>query len=99
MIRVGKLVGMHDAIMRLRDGYDTVLQEGGTNLSYGQRQLICLGRAILPNPRILVFDEATSSVDPYTEAMIQRTLEEEMRNRTVILVTHRVSTVRNTDTL
>jgi ATP-binding cassette subfamily B protein len=97
MIRVGKLVGMHDAIMRLRDGYDTVLQEGGTNLSYGQRQLICLGRAILPNPRILVFDEATSSVDPYTEAMIQRTLEEEMRNRTVILVTHRVSTVRNTD--
>jgi len=75
----------------------SVLHERGTNLSYGQRQLICLARAIIADPRILIFDEATSSVDPYTEARIQETLRQEMMNRTVILVTHRVSTVRDMD--
>jgi len=97
MVRVAKYVGMHEAVMELEEGYETVLHERGTNLSYGQRQLICLARAIIVDPRILVFDEATSSVDPYTEAMIQDTLRREMMNRTVILVTHRVSTVRDMD--
>ena len=97
MIRVSKLMGVHKAIARLRDGYDTPIHERGTNLSYGERQLICLGRALLADPRILVFDEATSSVDPYTEARIQNAMREEMANRTVILVTHRVSTVRDAD--
>ena len=97
MIRVAKYVGIHNAVMELADGYGTVLHERGTNLSYGQRQLICLARAIIADPRILVFDEATSSVDPYTEARIQETLRQEMMNRTVILVTHRVSTVRDMD--
>ena len=97
MIQAAKIVGVHESVMRLKDGYDTVILERGTNLSFGQRQLVCLGRAILANPRILVFDEATSSVDPYTEALIQNALKEEMVNRTVLLVTHRVSTVRDAD--
>ena len=97
MIRVSKLVGVHDMISRLPDGYQTGLKEYGSNLSFGQRQLICLGRAILADPKILVFDEATSSVDPYTEAMIQKALMTEMENRTVIIVTHRVSTIRDSD--
>ena len=95
--RVAKYVGIHNAVMELKDGYQAVLNERGANLSYGQRQLICLARAIIADPRILVFDEATSSVDPYTEARIQETLRSEMMNRTVILVTHRVSTVRDMD--
>ena len=97
MIHAAKIVGVHESVMRLKDGYDTAILERGTNLSFGQRQLVCLGRAILANPRILVFDEATSSVDPYTEALIQNALKEEMVNRTVLLVTHRVSTVRDAD--
>ncbi|TEU11143.1 ABC transporter ATP-binding protein [Candidatus Bathyarchaeota archaeon] len=97
MIQVAKIVGVHESVMRLEDGYDTVIFERGTNLSFGQRQLVCLGRAILADPRILVFDEATSSVDPYTEALIQNALKEEMVGRTVLLVTHRVSTVRDAD--
>ncbi|MBD3170955.1 ATP-binding cassette domain-containing protein [Candidatus Bathyarchaeota archaeon] len=97
MIRVAKCVGIHNTVIELKEGYKTVLNERGTNLSYGQRQLICLARAILADPKILVFDEATSSVDPYTESMIQGTLRQETLNRTVILVTHRVSTVRDMD--
>ena len=97
MIRVAKLVRMHESIMKLDKGYDTELQERGTNLSYGQKQLVCLARAVLANPRILILDEATSSVDPYTESVIQDILKEEMKNRIVVVVTHRVSTVRDTD--
>jgi ATP-binding cassette subfamily B protein len=97
MIHVAKLVGMHENIMKLEKGYETELQERGTNLSYGQKQLICLARAVLADPRILILDEATSSVDPYTESVIQDILKEEMRSRIVIVVTHRVSTVRDTD--
>jgi ABC-type multidrug transport system fused ATPase/permease subunit len=97
MIQAAKIVGVHESVMRLEDGYDTVILERGTNLSFGQRQLICLGRAMLADPKILVFDEATSSVDPYTEALIQNALSEEMANQTVLLVTHRVSTVRDAD--
>jgi ATP-binding cassette subfamily B protein len=97
MIRISRILGIHSVVTKLEEGYETVIQERGTNLSYGERQLICLGRALLANPRILVFDEATSSVDPYTEALIQNAMSEEMENRTVLLVTHRISTVRNAD--
>jgi len=97
MMRVANLLGIHESISKLVDKYDAEIMERGANLSFGQQQLICLGRAILADPRILIFDEATSSVDPYTESMIQNTLREEMVNRTVIIITHRVSTVRDAD--
>jgi ATP-binding cassette subfamily B protein len=73
------------------------VRERGSNLSYGQRQLVCLARAIIADPKILILDEATSSVDPYTEQLIQNALKVEMENRVIIIVTHRVSTVRDAD--
>ena len=97
MIRVAGLVGIHDAISRLPGGYDEEVSERGSNLSYGQRQLVCLARAIMADPKILILDEATSSVDPYTEQLIQGALKVEMAHRTILIVTHRVSTVRDAD--
>jgi ATP-binding cassette subfamily B protein len=97
MVRVAGLVGIHDAISRLPGGYDEEVSERGSNLSYGQRQLVCLARAIMADPKILILDEATSSVDPYTEQLIQGALKVEMAHRTILIVTHRVSTVRDAD--
>ncbi len=97
MIRVAKLVGIHDSITRLPQGYDEEVRERGSNLSYGQRQLVCLARALISDPKILILDEATSSVDPYTEQLIQNALKAEMEHRTILIVTHRVSTVRDAD--
>jgi ABC-type multidrug transport system fused ATPase/permease subunit len=97
MIRVAKLVGIHDPITRLPEGYDEEVRERGSNLSYGQRQLVCLARALVSDPKILILDEATSSVDPYTEQLIQNALKAEMEHRTILIVTHRVSTVRDAD--
>lgn len=97
MFRVAKLVGIHESIMRLPKGYDEEVKERGSNLSYGQRQLVCLARAIIADPKVIILDEATSSVDPYTEQLIQNALKVEMKNRVIIIVTHRVSTVRDAD--
>lgn len=97
MIRICKIVGIHEPISRLANGYDEEVSERGGGLSYGQRQLICLARALIADPKILILDEATSSVDPYTEQLIQKALKTEMSNRTIIIVTHRISTVRDAD--
>ena len=86
-------------ISRLHDGYDTELSESGGNLSQGQRQLISIARAVLADPKILILDEATSSVDTRTEMHIQQAMQELMKNRTCFIIAHRLSTIRNADNI
>lgn len=86
-------------IERLPDGYDTVLAESGSNLSEGQRQLLAIARAVLADPKILILDEATSSVDTRTEMHIQKAMAELMKNRTSLIIAHRLSTIRNADVI
>jgi ATP-binding cassette subfamily B protein len=92
-----RIVGAHDFIMRLPDGYNSVLHERGQNLSMGQRQLLAFARAILSDPRILILDEATANVDTTTEVLIQRALKNLLANRTSFVIAHRLSTIRNAD--
>jgi ABC-type multidrug transport system fused ATPase/permease subunit len=92
-----RLANAHDFIAALPYGYDTEILEGGVNLSLGQRQLICFARAMLADPRILILDEATSSVDTVTEALIQEALLRLLSGRTAIVIAHRLSTVRHAD--
>lgn len=92
-----RAVGAHDFIQRLRRGYDTPVEEGGVLLSVGQRQLISFARALLADPRILILDEATSSVDTQTEVIIQRALSRLLEGRTAFIIAHRLSTVVNSD--
>ena len=92
-----KAVGAHGFIMNLRQGYDTSVEEGGALLSVGQRQLISFARALLADPRILILDEATSSVDTQTERVIQRALATLLKKRTSFVIAHRLSTVVNAD--
>jgi ATP-binding cassette subfamily B protein len=97
VIAAAQLVGAHEFIERLPDGYQTVLGERGTGLSQGQRQLIAIARAALANPRILILDEATSSVDTRTERIIQRAFDQLLAGRTSFVIAHRLSTIRNAD--
>ncbi|MBT3285320.1 ABC transporter ATP-binding protein [Candidatus Bathyarchaeota archaeon] len=97
IIEVAQTVGAHEFIMKLPEGYETDVRERGGRLSVGQRQLISLARALMADPRILIMDEATSSIDAYTELIIQKALEKVFRNRTSIIIAHRLSTVRNSD--
>jgi len=90
-------VGAHEFIVRLENGYDTVLNERGSNLSVGQRQLLSFARAVLADPRILVLDEATANVDTQTEVVIQRALARLLKGRTSFVIAHRLSTIRDAD--
>ena len=94
VIRAAKAANVHEFITQLSRGYDTEIQEGSTNLSLGQRQLVCLARVILVSPRILILDEATSSVDLRTEGLIQDALEQLMAGRTSLVIAHRLATVQ-----
>jgi ATP-binding cassette subfamily B protein len=95
VIEISKSIGAHEFISRLPEGYKTEVNERGGRLSVGQRQLVSLARALLSNPRILIMDEATSSIDAYTELIIQQAMNKLLRGRTAIVIAHRLSTIRN----
>ena len=97
IVNAAKIVGAHEFIMKLPGGYDYVVQEGSSNISIGQRQLISFARTLLMNPRLLVLDEATSSIDPYTELVVQNALKKLLENRLAIIIAHRLSTIRLCD--
>jgi ATP-binding cassette subfamily B protein len=92
-----KVVGAHEFIMQLEDGYGTYLSERGANISLGQRQLISFARAIVDDPKILILDEATASIDSHTELVIQTALRNVLKGRTAIVIAHRLSTIRGAD--
>jgi ATP-binding cassette subfamily B multidrug efflux pump len=97
VISAAKAVGADEFINNLKNGYDTSVEEGGALLSVGQRQLISFARALLANPRILILDEATSSVDTQTEIVIQTALKTLLKGRTSFVIAHRLSTIVNAD--
>ena len=97
VIQAAKLVGAHDFITRLPNGYDYMIQESSSNISIGQRQLISFARTLLINPRLLILDEATSSIDPYTELVVQNALKALLKDRLAIIIAHRLSTIRLCD--
>ena len=97
MFEVSKLLGLHNFVETLHKKYETKLKENGSNISIGQRQLIAFARALITNPKILILDEATSSVDPYTETLIQDALNKARKGRTTVIIAHRLSTIRNAD--
>ena len=99
IINASKLANAHDFIMKLPNGYDTVLKNAGANLSQGQRQLIAIARAAVSNPPVMILDEATSSIDSRTEALVQKGMDSIMKGRTVFVIAHRLSTIKNSDVI
>ena len=98
-IAAARLANAHDFISKLPDGYDTVLTSNGTDLSQGQRQLIAIARAAVADPPVMILDEATSSIDTRTEAIVQRGMDSLMEGRTVFVIAHRLSTVKNSEAI
>lgn len=95
VIQAAKIVRAHDFIKDLKDGYETVVEERGSTLSAGQRQLISFARALLADPKILILDEATSSIDTKTEELLQEGLQQLLKGRTSFIIAHRLSTIKN----
>ena len=98
-VAAAKLVGADDFITRLPEGYNTMLYQNGANLSQGQRQLLSIARAAVADPPVMILDEATSSIDTRTEAIVQRGMDKLMEGRTVFVIAHRLSTVRNSNVI
>lgn len=99
VIEAAKAAYAHSFIRRMPDGYDTMISEGGGNLSQGQKQLLCIARAMLSNPTMLILDEATSSIDTLTEIRVQKALAKIMQGRTSFVVAHRLSTIKESDVI
>ena len=99
VIAAAKLANAHDFIMMMPDGYDTMITNNGESLSQGQRQLLSIARAAIADPPVLVMDEATSSIDTHTEALVQSGMDKLMEGRTVFVIAHRLSTVRNSNAI
>lgn len=99
VVAIAKKVGVDDFVSRMPEGYGTMVNESATNLSMGQKQMICFARALLRNPKILILDEATSGVDPVTEVQLQKALALLIKNRTAIIIAHRLSTIRLADSI
>src|SRR5690554_529658 len=95
VIDAAKLANAHEFILKLPQGYDTIITDDGSNLSQGQRQLLSIARAAISNPPVLILDEATSSIDTYTEKLIQDGMDRLMEGRTVFVIAHRLSTIKN----
>ena len=99
VVAAARLTAAHSFIKRLPQGYDTLLENDGANLSQGQRQLLNIARAAVADPAILLLDEATSNIDTRSEILIQRGLDQLMQGRTSLIIAHRLSTIRNADTI
>jgi subfamily B ATP-binding cassette protein HlyB/CyaB len=97
VVQAAKLAGAHDFILELPQGYDTLIEEHGSNLSGGQRQRIAIARALVTNPRILIFDEATSALDYESERIVQDNMRQICRHRTVFIIAHRLTAVKHAD--
>ena len=98
-IKAARLAGADDFITRLPDGYNTMLKSNGSNLSQGQRQLLSIARAAVADPPVMIMDEATSSIDTRTESIVQKGMDALMHGRTVFVIAHRLSTVKNSDVI
>jgi ATP-binding cassette subfamily B protein len=99
VLEAARAVGVHDLIIQLPEGYDTLIRERGRNLSVGQRQLISFARALIADPRILILDEATANIDTFTEMLVQQGLRRLLYGRTAVVIAHRLSTIKDADNI
>ena len=99
VMEAARAVGVHDLIVQLPEGYNTLIRERGRNLSVGQRQLISFARALLADPRILILDEATANIDTFTEVLVQQGLRRLLHGRTAVVIAHRLSTIKGADNI